>query len=174
MICPVLILWAETGLKSTCKQQKTLKSSKILKCRATQSLMEKVPNYNQGETICNRIKGNKNCIVFLAILTHNCFAIVFFLSVCVYVEDLLSSQNPSWLPTILDRNACLSVTIVIKLQSFTVCILSYTLSLSIIFNIYNVISMIIKTVDNKKLCWTCKTTHKKAGVMYSNGKSFQS
>lgn len=78
MICPVLILWAETGLKSTCKQQKTLKSSKILKCRATQSLMEKVPNYNQGETICNRIKGNKNCIVFLAILTHNCFAIVFF------------------------------------------------------------------------------------------------
>lgn len=47
-------------------------------CRATQSLMEKVPNYNQGETICNRIKGNKNCIVFLAILTHNCFAIVFF------------------------------------------------------------------------------------------------
>lgn len=158
MICPVLILWAETGLKSTCKQQKTLKSSM---CRATQSLMDKVPNYNQGETICNRIKGNKNCIVFLA-------------SVCVYVEDLLSSQNPSWLPTILDRNACLSVTIVIKLPSFTVCILSYTLSLSIIFNIYNVFSMIIKTVDNKKLCWTCKTTHKKAGVMYSNGKSFQS
>lgn len=54
-------------------------------CRATQSLMEKVPNYNQGETICNRIKGNKNCIVFLAILTHNCFAIVVFKCVCVCV-----------------------------------------------------------------------------------------
>lgn len=61
-------------------------------CRATQSLMEKVPNYNQGETICNRIKGNKNCIVFLAILTHNCFAIV-FLSVCVCWGPFILSKS---------------------------------------------------------------------------------
>lgn len=62
-------------------------------CRATQSLMEKVPNYNQGETICNRIKGNKNCIVFLAIPTHNCFAIVFFKCVCVCWGPFILSKS---------------------------------------------------------------------------------